>query len=391
MSGSGFLDRIKNLIPSSDANARPSYPGEHHAILKLPNGRFGIANYMGPGTNIVKRIKRGDPPRTASDRVAQMHDIEYSLHPQDSRGADTRMVERLNQVQSKGLDSSFNVNLGKIPIKAKMKAEDKGLLNPRKFSPDTNMSDNDRSMLQHKLNDLERQFKPGKRLIGKLKKQASKRKRGMGVVLPGQPPSGGPHRGDGVILPGQKPTRRRKRRCRGQDGEGFSDFIDRVKKMIPSLLRAIGVKPRTFNKAAGKLKGAQIVKYAKDLTNNKDDFIKKIAETISPVAIKSMLIEKGVPGVLLQGQSGAGSGNTKPRHQQQLEAAIIKGLKQASKQNGSGCCQGGTGFWQSLVNVARKIGKVAIPALATAAVTAGTFGTATPFILPAAAAVAAEL
>jgi hypothetical protein len=44
---------IKNLIPSSDSkpssdsNARNSFPGERHAILKLPNGRAGIANYMG--------------------------------------------------------------------------------------------------------------------------------------------------------------------------------------------------------------------------------------------------------------------------------------------------------------------------------------------------------
>jgi len=38
---------LRNMVPSSDSNARPQYPGEMHAILKLPNGKYGTANYMG--------------------------------------------------------------------------------------------------------------------------------------------------------------------------------------------------------------------------------------------------------------------------------------------------------------------------------------------------------
>lgn len=38
---------LRNLIPDSDKTARPAFPGERHAILKLPNGKFGSANYMG--------------------------------------------------------------------------------------------------------------------------------------------------------------------------------------------------------------------------------------------------------------------------------------------------------------------------------------------------------
>lgn len=57
--GSGFLDTlsnlasgkvataIKNLIPSSDPNARSQFVGEHHMPLVLPNGKYGIANYAG--------------------------------------------------------------------------------------------------------------------------------------------------------------------------------------------------------------------------------------------------------------------------------------------------------------------------------------------------------
>ena len=52
--------RISNAIPDSDANARPLYPGEIHTLLKLPNGAYGRANFMGPNTHIIERIKRGD-------------------------------------------------------------------------------------------------------------------------------------------------------------------------------------------------------------------------------------------------------------------------------------------------------------------------------------------
>lgn len=38
---------LSNLMPSSDANARPQYPGEKHAILQLPGGKVGRANFMG--------------------------------------------------------------------------------------------------------------------------------------------------------------------------------------------------------------------------------------------------------------------------------------------------------------------------------------------------------
>ena len=36
--------KVKNMIDPSDETARPSYQGEKHAIIKLPNGKMGIAN-----------------------------------------------------------------------------------------------------------------------------------------------------------------------------------------------------------------------------------------------------------------------------------------------------------------------------------------------------------
>jgi len=41
------VNKIKNKIPDSDANARPAFPGERHAVLRLPNGKRGIGNYIG--------------------------------------------------------------------------------------------------------------------------------------------------------------------------------------------------------------------------------------------------------------------------------------------------------------------------------------------------------
>lgn len=38
---------VQNLLPSSDATARPGFAGERHAILKLANGKNGVANFMG--------------------------------------------------------------------------------------------------------------------------------------------------------------------------------------------------------------------------------------------------------------------------------------------------------------------------------------------------------
>ena len=90
MRGAGFLSnvsklysgewmtKLKNMLPNADDTGRPGFVGENHAILQLPNGLYGQSNYMGPNTQIVARLKRGDPPRTLTDKVAQSHDISYN-------------------------------------------------------------------------------------------------------------------------------------------------------------------------------------------------------------------------------------------------------------------------------------------------------------------------
>jgi hypothetical protein len=56
------INYVSNLFPSSDKEATEIEAGEKHGVLILPNGKIGRANYMGPGTNLIKRLKRGDKP-----------------------------------------------------------------------------------------------------------------------------------------------------------------------------------------------------------------------------------------------------------------------------------------------------------------------------------------
>ena len=128
---------VRNAIPASDVNARPGFPGEKHGILKLPNGTYGVANYLGPGTHLVERLKRGDPPRTLVDKTAKAHDIRYfqSQDVDDIRRADVKMMQSLADIQMRGADSVWNINQGKL-IGAKMVGEDLGLLKRDAFSGD---------------------------------------------------------------------------------------------------------------------------------------------------------------------------------------------------------------------------------------------------------------
>ena len=118
-----------NKLPSSDENARPVFPGEKHAILKLPNGKMGVANYMGPGTHVVERVQRRDPPRTEMDKVSMAHDIRYNnaKTKEEIRAADRKFIQAADQVERQGKDSMFNIRLGRGGIKVKMALEDRGV------------------------------------------------------------------------------------------------------------------------------------------------------------------------------------------------------------------------------------------------------------------------
>ena len=58
--------------------------------------------YMGPGTKLEKRLKRGDPGINRLDRITKQHDIDYSnKNLQDKWKADAKMIESINKLPGK--------------------------------------------------------------------------------------------------------------------------------------------------------------------------------------------------------------------------------------------------------------------------------------------------
>ena len=59
--------------------------------------------YMGPGTHLAKRLKRGDPGINRLDQIAKQHDIDYSRakNLQDKWKADTKMIQAIDRLPSK--------------------------------------------------------------------------------------------------------------------------------------------------------------------------------------------------------------------------------------------------------------------------------------------------
>ena len=195
--GSELGTTVKNLLPSSDENARPAFAGERHAILQLPNGKYGMANYMGPGTQVIKRLKRGDPARTQSDKVAMRHDIDYAMaaglkskeaQTKAVRQADQRMVASLNRISKNKGDAQKNIFQGRRLIQGKMAAEDVGLLAKDKFAGDLKtINDQDKVLLMSKRAGLAQEgygMLPGEALKMKLIRNM-RRKKGKGLALPG--------------------------------------------------------------------------------------------------------------------------------------------------------------------------------------------------------------
>ena len=56
--------------------------------------------YMGPGTKLAKRLKRGDPGINRLDKIAKQHDIDYShaKNLQDKWTADTKMIKAIDKL-----------------------------------------------------------------------------------------------------------------------------------------------------------------------------------------------------------------------------------------------------------------------------------------------------
>lgn len=127
---------LRNMLPDADELARPGFAGEKHALLFNKNGVPVVGNYIGPGTRVLERLKRGDPPRTAVDRAAQAHDLRYMLATDKSqvRDADNRMISALERLRATKGDDRRNILMAETLMKGKRLAEDVGLMSPSQFA-----------------------------------------------------------------------------------------------------------------------------------------------------------------------------------------------------------------------------------------------------------------
>ena len=129
--GGSFMSSIRTGYNFGKANLTlpQKYKGEKHAVQQLPNGQFVRGSYIGPGTHVIERIRNGSVPVSMTDKVAQAHDLRYSLANDESdiRNADIRMMNKLKNMKANKQDTSLNINQGLYGIKAKVVLEDLGV------------------------------------------------------------------------------------------------------------------------------------------------------------------------------------------------------------------------------------------------------------------------
>jgi len=115
-------------IASLAKTAKQWLGGEYHA----PGGY----NYCGPGTQL-----KGQKAINGADSACEVHDYEYEAFAKNkdkvSKKDLTRMIREsdnklINSIENSGVDD-LGSELSKLGIKAKMKLEDFGLLDPMKF------------------------------------------------------------------------------------------------------------------------------------------------------------------------------------------------------------------------------------------------------------------
>lgn len=156
--GSGLIGDAKRLYDAFNINQK--YKGERHAPL-LVDDKIIIANYEGPGTQIIKRLQDDDKPITFSDQVSKLHDIQYAIAQSSNnkkeqlrrvRIADLMMIDQLKR--GAHLDNPINIELAKNAISSKVLIENLHLpfisSKLRGFAGDLhNYTDDEMKLLHH--------------------------------------------------------------------------------------------------------------------------------------------------------------------------------------------------------------------------------------------------
>jgi hypothetical protein len=104
--GYGIYDRTVNYLTGSKLKN-----GELHAIVyDQKNKKYTAANFIGPGTKLITRLKNNDKPIVLADKVAMGHDLRITLSKNinDIKKADNIMVNKLKYLRKNKMDINFN-------------------------------------------------------------------------------------------------------------------------------------------------------------------------------------------------------------------------------------------------------------------------------------------
>ena len=138
---------------------------ELHAPLWV-NGRLRKASFMGPGTDLITRLRQGSQPISGADKVSKAHDLRYTLANGNAaleRKADEIMIAKLKDPK---VDNRFNRMMGSVPIRAKVALENKGLFPKGHMSKGPELSALDKELVETNLDQLAMEGfgKPGQKL-----------------------------------------------------------------------------------------------------------------------------------------------------------------------------------------------------------------------------------
>lgn len=104
--GTGFLDKIIDKLPME---------------LHIPGYK-----YCGPGTQLQKRLARGDVPKNKLDNYCKEHDIKYSkFKDADNRNKADKILEKQALERYHAKDSSLGEKMASLGVTAVMKAKRK--------------------------------------------------------------------------------------------------------------------------------------------------------------------------------------------------------------------------------------------------------------------------
>jgi hypothetical protein len=343
-------------------------------VLKLKNGKNGVANYMGPGTHVIDRVKRGDPGRTPADNVAKRHDIDFTLAQEApdkptqlrlARAADKRMVSSLRKIQSgaHGGDSFRNIQAGMRGIEAKMALENRGLLNPSTFAGDlVKHNPSDSALLKGERAKLTQQGYglPGsglkRQVMKKLKRDRMKKSASVSKIVKMS--------GRGLTLPG------------GQllPSGDILKFV--VHDLLPNLLKKSGLSKIPM-KTVGPIIG-QVLKLSKGSN------IKQLSQNLTHAILPLMTLKK----LKMEKMSGAGLATILSGMKSKLNDKLVDVISKAIKsyiasQRGNGLKLSGQGMCGAgLFSAIGSAFKRAFSSIPRAALAVGSMGISETFLQP---------